>query len=459
MTVLVFLMSWLFANGVQANTEQLPVYLTTSVFKNPGEQPYVELYMKIPAHAVTFKKQDGQKFQGMLEIQLQYQDDDQVHYKDHYSLVTEKIKDTTQRNFYVIDLKRTALPSGEFLLNYSVQDAYDTTKRTSAKRSVNTQFSDSLVFSEVQLVDTFYETSSRNKFSRNGLDLVPNVLNHFPEKQTSFYFYLELYHAQQYLQTEELYFKYAIQKGDSIIKEKLTKQASKPVNFLLGGFEDISALKAGGYQLTCELYNTRNQQLTQQAIEFTRGGAEDNIPNFALEYPQDTLELYIDYLTPIASRVEINKADEALESNDSLKMAEYFFQYWKKQSAYHPKKAWQDYLKKIKYVDEQFGTNLTEGYHSDRGRIFLQYGPPNQILRSMDDPSTLPYKIWKYYNTERESNVKFIFYNPTQLGNDYILLHSNSANEISNPNWQDILERKQIYDDPFGTEPRNDFQK
>jgi len=458
-TVMVLLISWSFANVAQANTEQLPVYINTSVFKNPGEQAYVELYMKIPAHAVNFKKQDGQKFYGMLEIQLQYRNEDEVHYKDHYSLVTEKIKDTTERNFYVIDLKRTALPRGEFLLDYSVQDAYDTTKRTTAKRSVNTQFSDSLEFSQVQLVDTFYQTRSKNKFSRNGLDLVPNVLHHFPEKQTSLYFYLELYHAQQYLQTDHLYLKYSIQQADSVIKEKLTKQSSKPINFLFGGFEDISGLNAGSYNLVCELYNTHNQQLSQQKVRFSRGGAGDNIPNFALKYQQDTLELYIDYLTPISNRIEIDKADEALDSNDSLSMANYFFKFWKDRSAYNPEKAWHDYLKKLNYVDEQFGTNLTAGYHTDRGRIFLQYGPPNQIVRSIDDPSTLPYKIWQYYSTKLESNVKFIFYNPTQLGNDYILLHSNSANEITNPNWQEVLERKKIYDDPFGTDPRNDFQK
>ena len=89
-----------------------------------------------------------------------------------------------------------------------------------------------------------------------------------------------------------------------------------------------------------------------------------------------------------------------------------------------------------------FGSRQVKGYLTDRGRVYLQYGAPNDVKEVPSDPVTLPYEIWDYYYLNNQSNVKFVFYDPVLTGNDYELLHSNLYGEVQNPNWRMHLVRR-----------------
>jgi hypothetical protein len=59
-----------------------------------------------------------------------------------------------------------------------------------------------------------------------------------------------------------------------------------------------------------------------------------------------------------------------------------------------------------------------------------------------NEPSSYPYEIWHYYSVEGRSNVKFIFYNPDVISNDYPLLHSTLPGEIYNAQWKVDLHKR-----------------
>ena len=42
----------------------------------------------------------------------------------------------------------------------------------------------------------------------------------------------------------------------------------------------------------------------------------------------------------------------------------------------------------------------------------------------------------------KQKNVKFLFYNPTLAGEDFMLLHSNARGEINNPRWERELYKR-----------------
>ena len=84
----------------------------------------------------------------------------------------------------------------------------------------------------------------------------------------------------------------------------------------------------------------------------------------------------------------------------------------------------------------------------------MQYGQPNDIVEVPYDPVTVPYEIWHYYYHDDQSNVKFVFYNPSLIGNDYDLLHSNKYGEPHDTNWKMRLVRKiQVQDDIYNPDP------
>ncbi|MCK6692904.1 MAG: GWxTD domain-containing protein [Thermoanaerobaculia bacterium] len=110
----------------------------------------------------------------------------------------------------------------------------------------------------------------------------------------------------------------------------------------------------------------------------------------------------------------------------------------------NPEMAYLKYMEVAGAADKQFFSGFRRGFETDRGRIFMRYGRPDDLVHVEDDPSAPPYEVWVYYNfpKTRQKNVKFLFYNPSLAGEDFILLHSNARGEINNPRWERDLYKR-----------------
>jgi len=75
------------------------------------------------------------------------------------------------------------------------------------------------------------------------------------------------------------------------------------------------------------------------------------------------------------------------------------------------------------------------GWRTDRGRIFIRYGAPAEILKRPQAGNTLPYEAWKY---SRDRQLKYVFMDLTQFGN-YALIWTDDRREPSRANWQSLL--------------------
>ena len=81
------------------------------------------------------------------------------------------------------------------------------------------------------------------------------------------------------------------------------------------------------------------------------------------------------------------------------------------------------------------GAAQIPGWRTDRGRILVRYGAPDEVLSRPQAATTAPYEVWKY---SRVRARKFVFYDVTRFGN-YVLIWTDERREPSRPNWQDLL--------------------
>ncbi|HET9710140.1 MAG TPA: GWxTD domain-containing protein [Gemmatimonadales bacterium] len=88
------------------------------------------------------------------------------------------------------------------------------------------------------------------------------------------------------------------------------------------------------------------------------------------------------------------------------------------------------------------GASQVPGWRTDRGRIFVKYGTPDETLERRQAGSTNPYDCWKYTRTRA---MKFVFYDLTGFGN-YVLIYTNDQHESGRPNWQDLLGPEALLD-------------
>lgn len=75
-----------------------------------------------------------------------------------------------------------------------------------------------------------------------------------------------------------------------------------------------------------------------------------------------------------------------------------------------------EYYRRISFVNSNFSSSGVPGWLSDRGRIFIKFGEPDEIERHPFDAQSYPYQIWRYFSV----NKVFLFIDRTGFG-DYDL--------------------------------------
>lgn len=107
---------------------------------------------------------------------------------------------------------------------------------------------------------------------------------------------------------------------------------------------------------------------------------------------------------------------DTLLDKKSEKQYESLIQFWKRMDP-TPKTAFnelmQEYYERVDYTMKNYSVvGSKNGAETDRGKIYIQFGKPDDIKRVYDDPNNIK-EIWTYKNPERQ----FMFTDKTGLGN------------------------------------------
>jgi GWxTD domain-containing protein len=160
--------------------------------------------------------------------------------------------------------------------------------------------------------------------------------------------------------------------------------------------------------------------------------------------------MLVECLWPIADNVDKERIINQAIKKDPVLMKNFVIDFWKRRAAdtTDPLKMWATYYQSVQKVMALFKCGKQKGYYTERGRVYLQYGAPNNRTQQINEPNTFPYEIWQYYrltdatNGQFFSNRKFVFVNKN-LGDDcYNLVHSDMRGEINNPRWQFEVTRR-----------------
>lgn len=128
------------------------------------------------------------------------------------------------------------------------------------------------------------------------------------------------------------------------------------------------------------------------------------------------VDVAIDMLHYITDRETIKK----LKDGDEQQREKNFRAFWKKKdptpdTEYNELMA--EYYRRVDYAYEEFTTPQQPGYDSDRGKIYIKYGPPDHVKRTFptNQPTT---EIWTY------GNRKFVFQATTGFGDFQLVSQS-----------------------------------
>ena len=349
-----------------------------------------------------------------------------------------------------------ALDPGTYDLSIEVRDlvAGDTTvTRYHAPLAVGTT-PPGLAVSNLLLAERILP-SVEGERSKYGYTVVPLLTDYLPKSVEKLSLYAEVYNSDTQFGKDSLYLlSYQIEEFEKKrvfgpYKRSIRAKA-KPVEPVMAEF-DIKQLPTGNYVASVEVRDragmllSRGEQFFQRNNPVTYNYDLQALDRLDLEGKftdafsnVDTLAEHIASLGPIADPLERKIIDDRWKDRDLDLMKRFFYTFWANRGP-EPEKAWLAYRQEVIKVNQQFGCRLLKGYETDRGRVYLKYGPPNTMMDRFNEMGTLPYTIWHYYQAGRFTNRRFVFYQPNMANMCLQLLHSEVPGEPNNPQWINML--------------------
>lgn len=450
-----FLGLLLILTSIMAMAEGVQAYLSYSIFNTPDNEPYIETYLVVNGKTLKHVELEDGTYQSVIDIQIIFRKNDSIINFGKYELLGPNVADTTKTSSNLLDVQRYALPQGEYQLEFSLNDRYGVQDTVVSFDSFKVDFSSSgMVFSDIEFLHSYSKSDNDGVLTKSGFELVPYVFNYFPEAVNNLSFYSELYNSESVLNNDQFLLYYYIRPYE--VDKKLDqffymkKLTGANINILLNSI-DISQLPSGNYYMVLETRDRNNEILSTKKKYFQRynPNTQFNLTNLLVLDPRntfagkitsrDSLVLYIDYLYPISTSAEKDFAKSMVKESGVEDLQKYFLNFWTERDRSNPEAAWNEYKYRVAQANADFKSIRIMGYRTDRGRVYLEYGDPNVMTPSHNEPAAYPYEIWHYYVLKGQQNKKFVFYTKDIVTNDFQLIHSNAVGELANYKWQNFI--------------------
>lgn len=443
------------SGSVFSQAGKLKAYIDQKTFFSPETGSYAEIQIQFVGYSFNYASvpvEGGLQTKVAIDVTVVNDLKDTVA-SDAYVLESPIMRDSIIEDFF--DIVRFPLPAGTYIAHISLQDLVSNTQPMIGEVDLEVPaYTNTVSISDILAAEVAIKSSTPTIFSKSGYDILPRISNFYPADLSSLPYYVELYNTNLLPDSAFAVRQRILSTIDS--KEvpeftRLSKMKTTDVAPVLRNM-DISNLPTGSYRLELTILDRNNTQQGQPAAYyFERINDLQDIedistivlnPEFQLSITDDSVGYYLASLIPIARPAEIKGILATLKSKNREDCRKHMQQFWLQTSGANAYNAWMIYKTQVMMVEKLYATNYQAGYETDRGRVYLQYGPPNNVFARETSPSEYPYEIWHYYKIKTFSNKQFIFYNPDLVNKGYRLLHSNMVGEQQNYRWQQALAKR-----------------
>lgn len=446
---------------------QIITYFNTGAFNVPGKKPFLETYLTLIGNSFAYKKTGG-NYLNSVNINLLILKDSTIVTANKYNIIGPAFSDTLKAPSF-IDNQRYPLDNGIYTLQLTISDNNNPKQKpVEIKQRFVMSFNTSQIeSSSIQVIESYNKAPNPTPLTKSGYDLIPYNVNYFPEIQKELSFYFEAYNTDTVLgKNQPFIFYYYIENNDNLNKlnsfGSFKKQTANKVNPLLAKI-DISKLGSGNYNLVLEIRDSKNliqlqrkyffQRLNKSAdiVYLANMGESKTVADFFGNCNNaDTLKMFVECLWPISNTTDKERVVNQSVKKDKELMKKFVIDFWQRRAADtgNALKMWAEYYKNVQEVMVLFKCGKQPGYYTERGRVYLQYGAPNQRSVQNNDMNTFPYEIWQYYrlndktNGQFFTNRKFVFVNKNIADDCHTLIHSDTRGEIYNDRWRFEITRR-----------------
>lgn len=423
LTLVLFVSS---AKGVKLNLDKCR-------FKGENGDSFMELYLEIPRHALIHKA-DSSGWCGAIIFEVVITSDKVLLARDHWfinDVVTDPEDIDPLQN--IIDVRRYRLSPGQY--NFSVT-AIDSLSKQSWSADLPVEIGsypdDEPAISDIELASHLIPPDVIEKFDRDEFGLIPVPSLLFGGNRPYFIYYLVIYPPAESEDTLDFTVQRSVVTGfdDAVVKMPEATYYKKHDPFWDADSVLLEGLSTGSYAFIYQIISSRGDTTVQSKRFFIyRDDIEIATPEPAL----DSLEVESEFreIRVLQSREEYKQAS-SLTIPEKARYIRLFWQRYDDDPGTPEIPFRLEFRDRVREADRRWTNSRQEGHETDRGRIFILHGEPDNRETHFLDRGTKPYEIWIY--DRLEGGVLFVFIDRNGQG-EFPLAHSTMRGEIQHPNW------------------------
>ncbi len=441
------LFTCIISTGIAQN--ELKFEFDFAKFKYDQSSVYIEFYYDLnPEFMKVTDTPGGKLLEAIVRIEMKDVKADTFFIKKNWK-IQNIINEEEGIDKNLVGVFGFIVPAGEYSLLVNAFDA----NNPALNRTINEKFvihpyeDKKFAVSDIELSANIKKVDADplSLFYKNSLEVIPNPSMVFSDKSPILFFYTELYNLTLDDPTSNFSLVKNVFNSFSQSVYKNEKQVGQSSNSIVEyGLINLSKLPTDSYNLELSLIDNKTKRAyvsskrfflhnpgVTSAQQLQRISGSFIGSEFALMTVEEC-DIMFQQAKYIASNTEVNQY-KAIDSLNAKR--EFLYKFWKNRDTdlSTPLNEFKnEYMKRIEYVNGNFTTRMKAGYLSDRGRVYLLYGEPDQKDYFPSEPNLKPYEVWFYNGIE--GGVTFIFGDLTGFGN-YELLHSTMRGEYRDENW------------------------
>ncbi|KAA3617189.1 MAG: GWxTD domain-containing protein [Calditrichaeota bacterium] len=368
-------------------------------FNNDFTNSHVIIVAQVLYDDLTFVTSEQSGYEAELEWLIAvYSDDDKMIFSRS---VTKQIKvadfgETNSRTDKIILKDEIPLKPGEYKV---LLRTVDLTTNQSAQKTMQIEIPN-YYDENISISDILFLNSVKLDSAGMLKDYEPILGENFTIKDGEFYIYFNVYSEKINLPVK-INYKFNGSKNKTEFDSLTSKLVKANITSHILKI-DKNMFKENKYEINIKVTVDGNSSETSKNITF-----------FWKSVPHNSFDLNL-ALNQMVYIINPDSLSFYLEAELTDKQA-YFKKFWAQRDP-DPKtkknELMDEYFKRINYANEHFSGLSNHGWTTDRGRILIKFGHPEDIERHPFELETRPYEVWRYYSLRKI----FLFEDHTGFG-------------------------------------------
>ena len=416
-------------------------------FQYDDQSTYFEVYYAFYPQLVTLVP-TGSGFRGAVALSMKLMNvSTGAIALDRNDIMPIVLSDTTSATLKstFINQMGFAVPFGTYTLSVMAIDSVLPHRRDSIRLELTfVPYSSSFSISDVELGASIKASQDKSHhFYKNSLEIVPNPTLTFGVTANPVLFsYAEFYNVKPgapYTVKSEI-----VDANNKVVKETSKNRSYTGRSSVDVGTANITSFPSGKYRFRLIVLEENAEVARAEKVFYIYN------PHVAQATPSTTAlranelaGMTADELADEFRKGQYVSTDQEIKMFSAITSEEgrraFLAQFWadveKGRQGRNPITR-AEYLQRVAVVNQRYKSFARDGWRTDRGRVFVLYGDPDEVERVPSSQDAKPHEVWRYLNLE--NGVEFVFVDRTGFS-DYVLVHSTKRGELRDESWQRYL--------------------